>query len=103
MPSYLNDAVNWTLAANTAARYWVGWPPGQHPNKGPILFAADPPTGQPAEVDLITYDVAKCRNSKTPGPSDVVYKFSVNNASSIAVTFNLEMILFNDLLPGGGQ
>ena len=47
---------------------------------------------------LVTYDFAMCRG----GPSDdhapeVFYEFKIRNESTVAVPFDLEMIIFSDL------
>lgn len=88
-----NETHNWTWN-------WFGDQGG--PNKGPVIFRAvskgrGEKGSNSARNVLVTYDFAKCRG----GPNDdhapeVFYEFKIRNESTVAVPFDLEMILFTD-------
>ena len=77
--------------------------PGTGPNQGPIVFRAVPKGisqggNNTVRNVLVTYDFAMCRG----GPGDdhapeVFYEFKIRNESTVAVPFDLEMIIFSDL------
>ena len=101
MPLRLRIDRGFTIGPNQT-QYWNWHWFGEGPNKGPVIFCADP-KGQKAgpitfrEI-LVTYDIAKCRG----GPGDqnapeIFYEFKIRNESSGTVPFNLEIILFSDL------
>ena len=79
---------------------WNWFGEGGGPNKGPVIFAADP-KGQPrptAREVLVTYDIAKCRGAPSePNAPEVFYEFKIRNESNVTVPFRLEIILFSDL------
>jgi hypothetical protein len=87
-----------TIAKGATVHWTWNWQniPNVGPNHGPVLFSADPASHQSAEVRLVTFDVAKCRNAPGPGAgnpgTEVFYAFSVRNDSSIDATYNLEMV-----------
>jgi hypothetical protein len=46
----------------------------------------------------VIYDFAKCRGGPgDPSAPEVFYEFKIRNESSIAVPFDLEIVLFSDL------
>jgi hypothetical protein len=83
-------------------QYWNwNWFGEGGPNKGPVIFAADPKGGQPspsAREVLVTYDIAKCRGGPgDPHAPEIFYEFKIRNESDVTVPFRLEIILFSDL------
>jgi hypothetical protein len=98
MPSHLRIDRGFTIGANqTLPWVWNFFGPGPPgPNKGPVIFRAMPKVpGTTAANVLVTYDLAECRGG--PSAPEVFYQFKIRNESPIAVPFDLEMILFDDL------
>lgn len=103
MPLRIRIDHGFTIApAPNNIQYWRwNWFGEAGPNKGPVIFAADP-KGQPrptANEALVTYDVAKCRNApgNDPNAPEIFYEFKIRNESNTTDEFRLEIILFSDL------
>jgi hypothetical protein len=99
MATYIHQQFGFTIAGGTSLRYWYSWQniANVGPNHGPVLFTADPRSHQDGATNLVTFDVAKCRNAPTgPAPqnpgTEVFYEFSVRNDAATFTTFDLEVI-----------
>ncbi len=104
MPTYFKVPFN-TVSGMTIARgetlfwEWTWENSGEGPNKGPVIFTADPVSHQSGLTDLVTADIAKCRRAPGAGGStEVFYRFTVLNKGDIVTTYNLEIITFSDLV-----
>lgn len=95
MANYFKVVKGFTIAPGQTLSYTWSWQdiPGVGPNKGPVIFYADPRSGQSAEVRLVLFDVAKCRNAPShPNGTEVFYSWSVRNDSSITAMFDVENV-----------
>jgi hypothetical protein len=108
MPTYQRLQSGFTVAQGATALVFVSWQNirGVGPNHGPVIFAADPRSHASAEVVLVTSDVAKCRNAPSGPPpqnpgTEVFYRFSVRNESSIDATYDIELVFGQISSPNG--
>ena len=98
MPKYFKVDNGYTIGPG-ATQYWTWNWFGSGPNQGPIIFMADPKSGQTHRVKLVTSNLAKCRGGPSePNGNEVFYEFTIRNESQITAAFSLEMINFKDLM-----
>ena len=99
MPTYHKIDNGFTIGPNATQNWSWNWF-GFGPNQGPVIFMADPKSGQSAEASLLTFDLAKVRGApNSPHGNEVFYRFKIKNLSNITVAFNMEIIRFKDLIP----
>ena len=101
MPVRLRIDRGYTIGPNETQQWNWNWF-GDSPNRGPVIFAADPKnTGSSSphvRELLVTYDTAKCRGGQGDSHEpEEFYEFKIRNDNNVTVPFSLEIILFNDL------
>src|SRR5262249_53723456 len=71
--------------------FTFSWPPGQHPNRGPVLCLASPDNpGTHAEIQLVIEDFGQVRSTEGP----VYYKGLISNLGTQAVGCRIMCVYF---------